>query len=90
MQNAQSIYQHTIVGLPSSEKLRLATLILQDLSEENGAIYQTSALELLNNLPSERVFDSAEEVDRHLKTERESWDNKFFRRREKFISTLRR
>lgn len=75
MQNAQNIYQQTIVRLPSSEKLRLATLILQDLSEENGAAEQTSALEFLDNLPSERVFDSAEEVDRHLETERESWDN---------------
>jgi len=75
MQNAQSIYQQTIVRLPSSERLRLATLILQDLSEENGTISQTSALELLDNLPEVRVFNSAEEVDRHLKTERESWDD---------------
>ena len=75
MQNAQDIYRQTIVRLPSSEKLRLATLILRDLSEQNGTIEQTSALELLDNLPSERVFDSAGEVDRHLKTERESWDN---------------
>ena len=75
MQNAQNIYQQTILRLPSSEKLRLATLILQDLSEENGTAEQTSALELLNNLPGEKVFDSAEAVDRHLKTERESWDN---------------
>lgn len=75
MQNAQSIYQQTIVRLPSSEKLRLATLILQDLSEENGTINRTSALVLLDNLPEVRVFNSGEEVDRHLKTERESWDN---------------
>ncbi len=75
MQNAQNIYQQTIVRLPSSEKLRLATLILQDLSEENDAAEHTSALELLNNLPDEKIFDSAEAVDRYLKTERESWDN---------------
>jgi hypothetical protein len=74
MQNAEDIYQQT-VRLPNSEKLRLATLILQDLSEENGAVNRASALELLNNLPNERVFDSAGEVNRHLKTERESWDN---------------
>lgn len=75
MQNAQNIYQQTIVSLPNSEKLRLATLILQDLSDENGSVEKTSALELLDNLKGERVFDSAAEVDRHLKTERESWDN---------------
>ena len=74
MQNAQNIYQETVVRLPNSEKLRLATLILQDLSEENGA-EKTCALELLDNLPQERLFDSAGAVDRHLKMERESWDN---------------
>ncbi len=75
MQNAQNIYQEAVVRLPNSEKLRLATLILQDLSEESGTAEQISALELLNNLPDEKVFDSAEAVDRHLQTERESWDN---------------
>ncbi len=75
MQNAQNIYQEAVVRLPSSEKLRLATLILQDLSDESDAGKQTSALELLENLPEQRVFDSAEVVDRYLNTERESWDN---------------
>lgn len=75
MQNAQKIYQETVVGLPNAEKLRLATLILQDLSDKNGSVKKTSALELLDNLQGERVFDSVAEVDRHLKTERKSWDN---------------
>ena len=75
MQNAQNIYRETVVRLPSSEKLRLATLILQDLSYENESANKKSALELLESLPTERVFDSAAEVDRHLETERESWDN---------------
>lgn len=74
MQNAQNIFQETVVRLPSNEKLRLATLILQDLTEENNRINQTSALELLSNIPETRVFNSPEEVDRHLRTERESWD----------------
>ena len=75
MQNAQNIYQQTIVGLPSREKLRLATLILQDLSDENGSTEKLSALEFLDNLPDEKVFDSVKAVDGYLKTERESWDN---------------
>ncbi len=75
MQNAQNIYQQTIIRLPTREKLRLATLILQDLSDENSAVKQTSALELLDNLQGERVFNSVADVDEHLKTERESWDN---------------
>ena len=75
MQNAQDIYQENVSRLPNAEKLRLATLILQDLNEESETAHQTSALELLDNLPEARVFDSAEAVDRHLQTERESWDN---------------
>lgn len=75
MQNAQNIYQEAVVRLPSGEKLRLATLILQDLSNESDAGKQTSALELLENLPEQRIFDSAEAVDQHLNTERESWES---------------
>ena len=75
MQNAQSIYQQNIIRLPNSEKLRLASLILQNLTEENGTRKETSALDLLENLPSARGFNSALEVDEYLKTERESWDD---------------
>lgn len=75
MQNAQTIYQENISRLPNSEKLRLATLILQDLTEENGAKKETSALDLLEKLPKEKVFKSSREVDEYLKTERESWDD---------------
>ena len=75
MQNAQNIYQETVVRLPNNEKLRLATLILQDLTEGQNADKKTSTLELLENLPPEKIFDSAKAVDEHLKTERESWDN---------------
>lgn len=63
----------TILPLPASEKLRLATIILQDLiSSEKSS---QSALDLLQTLPEVRVFASSQEVDEHLKTERESWDN---------------
>ena len=75
MQNAQTIYRENISRLPDSEKLRLATLILQDLSGENGARKETSALDLLEGLPSARGFNSSREVDEYLKTERESWDD---------------
>jgi hypothetical protein len=75
MQNAQTIYQQNIFRLPDSEKLRLATLILQDLTEENETRKNVSALDLLENLPAAQSFNSAREVDEYLKTERESWDN---------------
>ena len=73
MQDIQTIYQQTILPLPTSEKLRLATIILQDLS--NGEKSSISALDLLQNLPDEKVFSSPKKVNEHLKAERESWDN---------------
>ena len=73
MQDIQTIYQQTILPLPASEKLRLATIILQDLTSSEKS--SQSALDLLQTLPEVRVFASSQEVDEHLKTERESWDN---------------
>lgn len=73
MQNAETIYQQTILPLPNVEKLRLATIILQDLS--NSEKSKQSALDLLQNIESSSVFNSPEDVDEHLKAERESWDN---------------
>ena len=73
MQDIQTIYRQTILPLPTSEKLRLATIILQDLS--NGEKPSISALNLLQSLPDEKVFSSPQEAGEHLKAERESWDN---------------
>lgn len=73
MQSAETIYQQTILPLPNGEKLRLATIILQDLS--NAEKSKESAFDLLQNIQNNRVFNSSEAVDEHLKAERESWDN---------------
>lgn len=73
MPNAQTIYQQSVLPLPAREKLRLATIILQDLSDAERQ--SQTALDLLQNLPNSRVFAASEEVDEHLKAERESWDN---------------
>lgn len=73
MQNAQTIYQQTVLPLPDSEKLRLATIILQNLSD--GEPKTQSAFDLLQSIRNETVFSTAQEVDEHLRTERESWDN---------------
>jgi hypothetical protein len=73
MQNVRKIYQQSVLPLPNREKLQLATIILQDLSSSERS-YQSS-LDLLQNLPDDRVFVSSTEVDEHMKSERESWDN---------------
>lgn len=46
MPNVRTIYQQTILPLPKNEKLRLATIILQDLSSRIEKT--TSALEVKN------------------------------------------
>jgi hypothetical protein len=73
MQNVETIYQQTILPLPSSDKLRLATIILQSLSQLESK--SQSAFDLLQTIQNERVFATTQEVDNHLKVERESWDN---------------
>jgi hypothetical protein len=73
MQSVETIYQQTVLPLPSSEKLRLATIILQRLSQPKSKTQ--SAFDLLQTIENDRVFATIQEVDQHLKAERESWDN---------------
>jgi hypothetical protein len=73
MQNVETIYQQSVLPLPSSEKLRLATIILQSLSQPQ--LKSQSAFDLLQNLQNDKLFATTQEVDEHLKSERESWDN---------------
>ena len=77
MQNASEIYTQSIKQLPSVERLRLATLILGDLTEEqtsNSKNGEVSALQLLDALPEKRLFETPNEVDEYLREERESWE----------------
>ena len=73
MQNVETIYQQTVLPLPSSEKLRLATIILQSLSQPQTK--SQSAFDLLQTIEKTQVFATSEEVNQHLKAEREDWDN---------------
>jgi hypothetical protein len=50
-------------------------IILQDLSGNGNGDKSQTAFDLLQNMQTERVFSTAEEVDEHLQAERESWDN---------------
>jgi hypothetical protein len=73
MQSVETIYQQTILPLPNSEKLQLATIISQSLSQSKTT--SQSAFDLLQTIHNERVFATTQEVDEHLKAERESWDD---------------
>ena len=71
MQNAAEIYQNAVRQMPSFERLRLATLILEDLTEERAAPHKTkklSVLELLENHNAEPIFQTVAEVDEHLES----------------------
>jgi len=78
MHDAREIYMNAVVGLPSSERLRLAALILSELAQENESpapIAPRTALELLEELPGKRLFKNAAEADAYLDAERDSWDS---------------
>lgn len=77
MQDAKEIYVNEVSRLPSSERLRLAALILSELTRESEPPVTTSrvALELLDEMAGGRLFKTAAEADRYLNVERDSWDN---------------
>lgn len=75
MPNVQEIYTTTIRHLPSSEKLNLAALILNDLTQiEESTRVRRYALDLLDELPGGRLFKTSAEADEYLRGERESWE----------------
>ena len=59
MTTTQEFYQTTVSHWPSAERLRLAALILQDLTATVSlpAEAKTSALDLLEQLPMRPAFD---------------------------------
>lgn len=42
---------------------------------EKAETKKRSAVDILNELPGRQLFKTAEEVDKYLKEERESWDS---------------
>lgn len=76
MQNAQEIYQ-AASQLPSEERLRLAAMILQDLTqseEEKPEKKKMSAFDWLKQTHRRRLFKTSDEVDKYLREERDSWE----------------
>jgi hypothetical protein len=77
MQDAKEIYREAVSRLPSSERLRLAALILSGLTQEGETPVALSraAIELLEEMPDKRLFKTSEEADEYLSRERDSWDS---------------
>ena len=76
MPSAQEIYRNTVSGLPTEERLRLAALILKDLTSTNDeASEKLSIVEMINSLPTGRGFKNSNEVDEYLRGERDAWEH---------------
>ena len=74
MPDAQEIYETTISRLPSEDRLRLALLILNDLTAARPQQVRPSITELIKSFPMGRGFDTSAEVNEFLRRERESWE----------------
>lgn len=74
MQEAEELYTKTVSRLSPSERLRLASLILDGLAQHKEKAGR-SALELLEALPAGgRLLKTPAEADAYLREERDSWD----------------
>ncbi len=71
MPNIQEIYQDTISRLPSEERLRLASLILNDLTAALPQEEKLSVTKLINSFPAGRGFKTSAEADEYLRRERD-------------------
>ena len=76
MPNVESIYQQTVLPLPPSDRLLLAKMILEHVNDKpvssNG---RRSVLDILESVSVKRVFKDAAAVDKHIRSERDSWDD---------------
>ncbi len=82
MQIAQEVYVTTVKGWPTNEQLELATLILVGVSQRPQNIEPRieaktncrSVLDIIEDWPGQRLFQTSAEADAYLREERDSWD----------------
>ena len=75
MTNAQEIYAHSIRSWPTSERLRLAALILSEITAvPPHQKTPGSALALLESFPPGGMFPTPADADRYLREERDAWE----------------
>jgi hypothetical protein len=76
MANALQVYKHTVEPLAPGERLRLAALILEGLTEEvPGPEARVSMADLIATLPpGPRACSSWDDYEHHLQEERNAWD----------------
>ena len=74
MLDVEELYSKTVSRLSPSERLRLASLIMDGLAQ-GKEVGRRSALDLLDTLPQGgRLLKSPAKAYAHLREERDSWD----------------
>ncbi len=53
---------------------RVKVILLSEETPESSTSHR-SALEILAQTPKHRLFESADEVDQYIRSERDQWDN---------------
>lgn len=75
MPSIETIYRETVRPLPVDEQKRLADMILENVESESlSSKTKLCALDVLNSIHAERIFRTSAEVDKYIRTERDSWD----------------
>lgn len=74
MEDAEGLYSKTVSRLSPSERLRLASLILDGLARQKEKTGR-SVLDLLDLLPEGgRLLKTSAEADAYVRDERDWWD----------------
>lgn len=75
MQNVQELYSTSISQMPASEKLKLAAMILANLTNgETKSEQRQSVRQMVREMPAARLFKISTEAGEYLEQERDSWD----------------
>lgn len=75
MQNVQELYSTSISQMPPSERLKLAAMILTNLTNgETNSEQRQSVRQMVREMPAGRLFKTSAEADEYLEQERDSWD----------------
>ena len=75
MQNVQEFYATSISQMPPNEKLKLAAMILTNLTNgETNNEQRQSVKQMVREMPAGRLFKTSAEADEHLEQERASWE----------------
>lgn len=75
MQNVQELYITSISQMPPSERLKLAAMILTNLTNiETKSERHQSVRKMVREMPAGRLFKTSAEADEFLEQERDSWD----------------